>query len=121
MIEFYPQIKLAHVFLALCSGAIFALRGAGVLANMRWPHLAPIRWTSYTVDTCLLTAALMLLTLLPGALFSTGWLPVKIGLLVVSIVLGVLATTRGRTTAVKAASSTAPLATYGLASPPTGP
>src|SRR3546814_10449424 len=60
MIEFYPQIKLAHVFLALCSGAIFALRGAGVLANMRWPHLAPIRWTSYTVDTCLLTAALLL-------------------------------------------------------------
>src|SRR3546814_7307688 len=72
MIEFYPQIKLAHVFLALCSGAIFALRGAGVLANMRWPHLAPIRWTSYTVDTCLLTAALMLLTVLPGALFSNG-------------------------------------------------
>src|SRR3546814_10688428 len=58
MIEFYPQIKLAHVFLTLCSGAFFALRGAGVLANMRWPYLAPILWTSYTVDTFLLTAAL---------------------------------------------------------------
>src|SRR3546814_4636832 len=70
---------------------------------MRWPHLAPIRWTSYTVDTCLLTAALMLLTVLPGALFSNGWLTVKIGLLVVYIVLGVFAIKRGRTKAVKAA------------------
>src|SRR3546814_5860287 len=93
------MIKLAHVFLALCSGAIFALRCAGVLANMRWPHLAPIRWTSYTVDTCLLTAALMLLTVLRGALFSNGWLTVKIGLLVVYIVLGVFAIKRGRTKA----------------------
>src|SRR3546814_11116107 len=107
------MIKLAHVFLALCSGAIFALRGAGVLANMRWPHLAPICWTSYTVDTCLLTAALMLLTVLPGALFSNGWLTVKIGLLVVYIVLGVFAIKRGRTKAVKAACSVAALATVG--------
>src|SRR5690606_24858379 len=50
MIESCPQIKLAHGFLAVCSGAIFALRGAGVLAGMRWPHRTPIRWTSYTVD-----------------------------------------------------------------------
>src|SRR3546814_9566445 len=79
---------------------------------MRWPHLAPIRWTSYTVDTCLLTAALMLLTVLPGALFSNGWLTVKIGLLVVYIVLGVFAIKRGRTKAVKAACYVAALATF---------
>src|SRR3546814_19245662 len=81
---------------------------------MRWPHLAPIRWTSYTVDTCLLTAALMLLTVLPGPLFSNGWLTVKIGLLVVYIVLGVFAIKRGRTKAVKAACYVAELATFGM-------
>ena len=114
MIEFYPQIKMAHIFLALCSGAIFALRGAGVLANMRWPHWAAIRWTSYTVDTSLLTAALMLLTILPGALFSNGWLTAKLVLLVVYIVLGVFAIKRGRTKAVKAACYVAALATFGM-------
>ena len=114
MIEFYPQIKMAHVCLALCSGAIFALRGAGVLANMRWPHLAPVRWTSYTVDTCLLTAALMLLTILPGALFSNGWLTAKIVLLVVYVVLGTFAIKRARTRAAKAACYVAALATFGM-------
>ena len=31
MIEFYPQIRSAHIALALASGALFALRGAGAL------------------------------------------------------------------------------------------
>ncbi len=73
MIEFYPQIKYLHIALVLASGVIFALRGAGVLAGMRWPHWLPVRWTSYTVDTALLTAALMLLTMLPGAMFLLGY------------------------------------------------
>src|SRR5690606_13064685 len=99
------------------SGAIFSLRGAGVLANMRWPHWAAIRWTSYTVDTSLLTAALMLLTILPGALFSNGWLTAKLVLLVVYIVLGVCAIKRGRTRAVKAVCYVAALATFGMVYP----
>jgi uncharacterized membrane protein SirB2 len=114
MIEFYPQIKMAHIFLALCSGAIFALRGAGVLASMRWPHWTAVRWTSYTVDTCLLTAALMLLTILPGALFANGWLTAKVVLLVAYIVLGVFAIKRGRTRTVKAACYVAALATFAM-------
>src|SRR3546814_9370768 len=60
MIEFYPQIKMFHIALALLSGGLFALRGAGVLAGMRWPHWLAVRWTSYAIDTSLLTAALML-------------------------------------------------------------
>lgn len=114
MIEFYPQIKLVHMALALSSGAIFALRGAGALAGMRWPHWAPVRWASYTVDTCLLTAALMLLTILPGALFANGWLAAKLTLLVVYIVLGVFAIKRGRTRAVRASCYVAALATFGM-------
>ncbi len=96
MIEFYPQIKQFHVFIALLSGALFALRGAFVLGGARWPLAAPVRWTSYAIDTALLTAALMLLTILPGAMFANGWLAVKIALLVAYVVLGVFALKRAR-------------------------
>ena len=96
MIEFYPQIKQFHILLALLSGAIFALRGAFALAGMRWPQALPVKWLSYTIDTCLLTAALMLLTILPWAMFGNGWLLTKIVLIVVYVVLGVFAMRPGR-------------------------
>lgn len=114
MIEFYPQIKHLHILLALASGALFALRGAGVLAGLRWPNALPVRWTSYAIDTALLTAALMLLTILPGAMFANGWLTVKLVLLVVYIVLGVFAIKRGRTRAAKAGFYVAALATFAM-------
>lgn len=50
----------------------------------------------YTIDTCLLTAALMLLTILPWAMFGNGWLLTKIVLIVVYVVLGVFAMRPGR-------------------------
>jgi len=91
MIEFYPQIKLVHIAAIVCSGALFFLRGSSALAGLRWPMAAPVRYLSYTVDTVLLTAALMLLTILPGALFANGWLLVKVVLVVTYVVLGALA------------------------------
>lgn len=114
MIEFYPQIKHLHIAMAITSVVIFALRGGGVLAGMRWPHCAAIRWTSYAVDTTLLTAAFMLLTILPGALFANGWLAVKIVLLVVYIVLGVFALRRGRTPGIRTVCYVAALATFAM-------
>jgi uncharacterized membrane protein SirB2 len=114
MIEFYPQIKQAHIGFALASGAIFALRGAGVLAGMRWPHWLAVRWTSYTVDTALLTAALMLLSILPGAMFANGWLTAKLLLLVVYVVLGAFAIKRGRTRLAKAGFYVAALLTFAM-------
>lgn len=97
MIEFYPQIKQFHVFIALLSGTLFALRGAFLLGGARWPLASPVRWTSYAIDTALLTAALMLVTLLPGAVFANGWLVVKITLVVTYIVLGLFALKRAKT------------------------
>lgn len=97
MIEFYPQIKQFHIFVALLSGSIFALRGAFALAGARWPQALPVKWLSYTVDTALLTAALMLLTILPWAMFGNGWLLVKVMLVVAYVALGVFALRRGRT------------------------
>lgn len=101
MIEFYPQIKAAHVGLAFASGALFAIRGAAALAGWRWAMAWPVRWSSYAIDTSLLTAALMLLSILPWGLFGNGWLAVKIGVLVAYIVLGMLALRRARTRTVR--------------------
>ncbi|KAF1722275.1 SirB2 family protein [Pseudoxanthomonas wuyuanensis] len=96
MIEFYPMIKLVHIGSALTSGGLFALRGAASLAGMRWPMFAAVRYLNYSIDTVLLTAAMMLLTILPGGLFANGWLAVKIGFLLGYITLGILALRRNR-------------------------
>ncbi len=97
MIEFYAQIRSIHILAVILSGSLFALRGLGVLANARWPQAAPVRYLSYSIDSVLLTAALMLLTILPGAMFANHWLMVKVLLVVVYVVLGVFALRRGRT------------------------
>ena len=118
MIEFYPQIKAAHVVAVLCSGGLFLLRGAlvqaGAPAAVRVAMAAPTRYLSYGVDTALLTAALMLLTILPGAVFANGWLAVKLVLLVVYVVLGTLALRRGRTPAARRACYVAAILVFGF-------
>ena len=96
MIEFYPQIRAAHVITVLLSGGLFAARGLGVLAGASWPRHPIARYSSYTIDTALLTAALMLVSILPSALFANHWLTLKLGLVVVYIVLGMLALGRAR-------------------------
>ena len=97
MIEFYPQIKQFHIFIALLSGSLFAVRGAFALAGARWPRALPVKWLSYAIDTSLLTAAMMLLTILPWAMFANGWLITKVVLIVAYVVLGVLAMRPQRT------------------------
>lgn len=95
LIEFYPQVRQVHIAAVCTSGALFALRGAGVLAGHAWPRHALLRHASYTIDTVLLTAALMLFTMLPGAVFANHWLAVKLGFVAAYIVLGI-ATMRWR-------------------------
>ena len=96
MIEFYLQIKWVHVIAVLCSGSLFFVRGLMLLNNMKVAMSPMVRYLSYGIDTVLLTAALMLATLLPSAMFANGWLLEKIILLVVYIVLGSFALKRGR-------------------------
>jgi uncharacterized membrane protein SirB2 len=112
MIEFYPQIKQFHIFVALLSGSVFALRGAFAIGGARWPNALPVKWMSYAIDTALLTAALMLLTILPGAVFANGWLATKLVLLVVYVVLGVLALRRAKTQRSRVLFYAAALCTY---------
>ena len=113
LMAFYPQIKWVHVAAVCTSGAIFLLRG--LLVQARRPALAmaaPVRYLSYTVDTILLTAALMLLTILPHAMFANGWLTTKLILVVVYVVLGTFALRRGRTPHARAICYLAALLTF---------
>ena len=73
-----------------------------------WP-----KWLSYAVDTALLTAALMLLTILPWAMFGNGWLLAKVTLVVVYVALGVFALRRGRTRRTRAICYVAALLVFG--------
>ena len=113
MIEYYLQIKQFHVFVALLSGSLFAVRGAFLLGGARWPQALPVKWLSYAVDTALLTAALMLLTILPWTMFANGWLLAKVALVVVYVVLGVFALRRGRTARTRATCYVAALLVFG--------
>ena len=72
-----------------------------MLARSRWSSLPALRWLSYAIDTVLLTAALMLATIVRQYPFVHAWLTAKVLLLVVYIVLGTFALKRGRTHAVK--------------------
>lgn len=112
MIEFYPQVRAVHIGAVLASGALFALRGAGVLSGMRWPLAAPLRYLSYSIDTTLLTAALMLVAMLPSAVFANHWLTAKLALLVVYVVLGSFALKRGRSARVRGICFGAAIAAY---------
>lgn len=113
MMVFYPQIKLVHIAAVACSGSLFFLRGALVQAGKStWAMMAPLRYLSYGIDTVLLTAAFMLLTILPGAMFANGWLATKLVLLVAYIVLGSLALRRGRTPRARQGCFAAATVTY---------
>jgi len=114
MIEFYLQIKSVHVAMVIASGLLFALRGAAVLAGARWAMAAPLRYLSYTIDTTLLTAALMLLTALKLNPFAVPWLSVKLALLMAYVVLGSLALKRARSRRARAGFYVAALVTFGF-------
>lgn len=112
MIEYYLQIKAVHVATVLASGGLFAVRGALVLAGSRWGMATPMRWLSYSIDSVLFTAAMMLLVVLHMNPASHPWLGLKIGLLVAYVVLGSFALKRGRTPRVRAACYLAALLLY---------
>jgi len=112
LIEFYPELKQAHVSLVGASGALFALRGAAVLAGAAWAMRRPWRLLSYVIDTLLLCAGVTLWTLLHLDPVQSSWLGVKLALLVLYILLGSLALKRGRTPAVRRASFAAALVTF---------
>lgn len=117
MLEYYVQVKAVHIAAVIASGSLFLLRGLLLQAGAatrpgQWAMAAPVRYASYGIDTVLLTAALMLVTMLPGAMFANGWLQVKLGLLLVYVALGLFALKRGRTRAIRRACFIAALVVF---------
>lgn len=112
MIEFYAQIKLVHICAVIASGSLFGLRGLLMLVRSRIMNHPALRSLSYAIDTTLLTAALMLLTILHQYPFVQAWLTVKVLLLIVYIVLGTFALKRGSTRAMQMTCYFAALAVY---------
>jgi len=113
MLAFYAQIKTVHVVAVLLSGALFLTRGLlAHIGRQRWAMYAPLRYASYGIDTVLLTAALMLLTILPAAAFANQWLTLKVTLLLLYVALGSLALKRGGTPRVRTGCFIAALAVY---------
>lgn len=96
MIDFYEEIRFVHIAAVVASGALFALRGLAFNLGAGWARAAPLRFLSYTIDTVLLTAALMLMTIVQQYPFVDAWLTVKVVLLIVYILLGILALREGR-------------------------
>ena len=115
MIEFYPQIKCLHVCAVSASGGLFLLRGLLVLGKRQPLALSPpLRYLSYTIDSVLLTAALMLVWILPAALFANGWLAAKLALLVAYIVLGTFALKRAQSPQTRTICYLLALAVFGF-------
>jgi uncharacterized membrane protein SirB2 len=90
--SFYLDIRAVHIAAVIVSGSLFILRSAGHnFSNARWPMAFPLRTIVWSVDTVLLTAALMLMTIVQQYPFVDGWLTMKVLLLVIYILLGRLA------------------------------
>jgi uncharacterized membrane protein SirB2 len=114
MEEFYLQIRDVHIGAVIASGALFALRGAALnLFGAGWTRGIALRVTSWTVDTTLLTAALMLMTIVEQYPFVDSWLTVKVVLLVVYIGLGTVALKPQRPRRVRLVAFAAALAVFG--------
>lgn len=113
MEAFYGEIRAVHIGAVLTSGALFMLRGFGAIAfAAQWPMAAPVRYLSYTIDTVLLTAALMLMSITHQYPFVQAWLTIKVLALVVYIGLASLALKSARPIQVRAGLLIAALAVF---------
>lgn len=102
LIDHYQAIRHVHLGAVGLSLALFALRGAAVLARQPWAMTRLVRMTSVAVDTVLLTAGATLWTMLGLNPLRDTWLGAKLLLLLAYIVLGSFALKRARTPRAKA-------------------
>lgn len=113
LVEYYVPIRAVHVGSVILSGTLFALRGLFVLATRTALAQRPLlRYLSYSIDTVLLVSAVLLVAILPWAMFSNGWLLVKLVLVAVYVLLGTFALKRGQTARTRGICYVAALATF---------
>ncbi len=114
MLEFYAEVRLVHISAALASGGLFLLRGLALFSGFTWGKAAPLRYLSYAIDTVLLTAALMLMTIVQQYPFVDAWLTVKVLAVVAYVALGIVAFRIGRSRPLGPISWVAALAVFGF-------
>jgi uncharacterized membrane protein SirB2 len=114
MSDFYLEIRLVHITAVMLSGGLFLLRGLALNAGADWAMAPPLRVLGHTIDTVLLTAALMLMTIVRQYPGTDGWLTMKVALLVVYVVLGSFALKRGKTRAIRIGCFVAALLVFGF-------
>ena len=110
----YADILLLHISCVALSGTLFTCRGLLRLFDSPIANTGALRWTSYVIDTVLLSAAILLTLVLHQYPLLNAWLTMKTGLLVLYIALGVIALKRARTRFGSVAALIAALLTYCL-------
>ena len=111
--SYAAEIKLAHVVAVVLSGLLFFLRGILVQSGRATQALSPpLRYLSYSIDTILLLAALLLVAILPAAMYGNGWLWAKLLLLAVYVALGWMALHKATTRAARFGFFAAAVLTY---------
>ncbi|MBN8531819.1 MAG: SirB2 family protein [Alphaproteobacteria bacterium] len=114
MNEYYHYIRIVHIGAVFISGGFFLLRAIGLHAfGARWPMQAWARYASYTVDTVLLAAALLLMTITRQYPFVDGWLTMKVTLLVIYIILGSYGLKYGKTRRIRIGCTIGAVMLYG--------
>jgi uncharacterized membrane protein SirB2 len=114
MTEYYLTLRHVHIACAILTIALFGFRGLLMIGESPLLGRRLLRILPIAVDTVLLTTAVMLTAVIHQYPFATGWLSMKVALLVVYIVLGSVALRRGRTRAIRITAFVAALATVGF-------
>lgn len=114
MLEYYGEIRWLHIAAVAVSGSLFVLRGLGILLSATWPRHTAVRYSTYAVDTLLLTAALMLMSITHQYPHQQSWLFVKIVCLALYIFLGIKAFRNKQTLALRFIYWLAAMIVYGF-------
>lgn len=96
MQTYYPLLKALHVTFVLLSLAGFIFRGVMMWRNSSWLSHPLTRRLPHINDSLLLLFGLLLLWNGPWSLAASGWLQLKLLLLLVYIGLGFLSLHRSR-------------------------
>lgn len=89
MDPFYLELRAVHIGAVIASGLLLLVRALSRnLLGALWVLSWPVRLLSWTIDMVLLTAAMMLTTIVHQYPFVDNWLTIKLLLLIVYIMLG---------------------------------
>ncbi len=102
LVDWIIPLRHAHITAVGLSLALFAARGAGVLAGQAWPMQPLARKASVWIDVLLLGFGVTLWAVLGLNPLREGWLGTKLLLLLVYIGLGSYALKRAATRRAKA-------------------